>query len=87
MDGETERTRPLIDTSVAHPARRYNYWLGGKDHFAADRKSGDELAAMMPTVRLAALENRAFQRRAVQLLAERGIRRRVGHRARCQLGC
>jgi hypothetical protein len=32
-----------LDTSVAHPARRYDYWLGGKDNFAADRQSGDEI--------------------------------------------
>ena len=30
---------PSFDTSVAHVARVYNYWLGGKDNFAADRKS------------------------------------------------
>jgi SAM-dependent methyltransferase len=63
-----------MDTSVAHPARRYNYWLGGKDHFAADRESGDLLAAKFPTARTAALENRAFLRRTVRHLAEAGIR-------------
>ena len=30
-----------LDTSVAHPARIYDYWLGGKDNFAADRAAGD----------------------------------------------
>ncbi|WP_229716372.1 SAM-dependent methyltransferase, partial [Mangrovihabitans endophyticus] len=30
-----------MDASRAHPARRYDYWLGGKDNFAADRASGD----------------------------------------------
>jgi hypothetical protein len=65
---------PKIDTSVAHPARRYNYWLGGKDHFAADRASGDEIARVQPTVRAAVLENRRFQRRAVRYLAaQQGI--------------
>ena len=63
-----------IDTSVAHPARRYNYWLGGKDHFAADRESGDLLARAFPTVRVAALENRDFLRRGVRYLAEAGVR-------------
>jgi hypothetical protein len=64
-----------IDTSVPHPARRYNYWLGGKDNFAADRESGDAVAAAFPTIRLAALENRSFLRRAVIFLAqEAGIR-------------
>jgi S-adenosyl methyltransferase len=64
-----------IDTSVAHPARRYNYWLGGKDNFEADRISGDTLAAAFPTVRIAAKENRRFLRRAVTyLVKEAGIR-------------
>ncbi|WP_433393310.1 SAM-dependent methyltransferase [Micromonospora sp. KLBMP9576] len=64
-----------IDTSVAHPARRYNYWLGGKDNFQADRDSGDAVAASFPTIRTAALENRRFLRRAVRHLArEAGIR-------------
>jgi SAM-dependent methyltransferase len=63
-----------IDTSVAHPARRYNYWLGGKDHFAADRESGDLLARAFPTARVAARENRDFLRRTVRFLAEAGIR-------------
>lgn len=60
---------PKIDTSVPHPARRYNYWLGGKDNFAADRASGDQIAQVMPTVRLAVMENRRFQTRAVRFLA------------------
>src|SRR5438270_416565 len=34
-----------IDTTVAHPARRYDYWLGGKDNFQADRDSVDAVAA------------------------------------------
>jgi S-adenosyl methyltransferase len=64
-----------IDTSVSHPARRYNYWLGGKDHFAADRASGDEIARAFPTVRMAAIENRKFLRRATGFLTrEAGIR-------------
>ncbi|WP_433305853.1 SAM-dependent methyltransferase [Actinoplanes sp. CA-030573] len=64
-----------LDTTVAHPARRYNYWLGGKDHFAADRESGDQLEALFPKVRLGALANRAFLQRATRFLAaEAGIR-------------
>jgi hypothetical protein len=63
-----------MDTSVPHPARRYNYWLGGKDHFAADRESGDLLAKAFPTARIAARENRDFLRRSVRFLAESGIR-------------
>ncbi|MDG4801264.1 SAM-dependent methyltransferase [Micromonospora sp. WMMD980] len=64
-----------IDTSVVHPARRYNYWLGGKDNFQADRESGDAMAAAFPTIRTSALENRRFLRRAVRhLAADVGIR-------------
>ena len=69
------RAQHHIDTKSPHPARRYNYWLGGKDHFAADRESGDAIAALFPTVRLAALENRNFMRRAVTFLSrEAGVR-------------
>ncbi|MGX6603739.1 SAM-dependent methyltransferase [Micromonosporaceae bacterium Da 78-11] len=63
-----------IDATVAHPARRYNYWLGGKDNFAADRASGDAVEKAMPTIRLMALENRRFLGRAARFLAEQGIR-------------
>ncbi|GAA2848776.1 hypothetical protein Acy02nite_01530 [Actinoplanes cyaneus] len=64
-----------LDTGVPHPARRYNYWLGGKDNFAADRESGDLLAKSYPAARIAARANRAFLRRAVSFLAgEAGIR-------------
>jgi S-adenosyl methyltransferase len=58
-----------LDTGVAHPARRYNYWLGGTDNFAADRESGDLLARSYPAARIAARANRAFLRRAVHYLA------------------
>src|SRR4051812_17352961 len=64
-----------FDTGVVHPARRYNYWLGGTDNFAADRESGDLLAASYPAARIAARANRAFLRRAVRYVAaEAGIR-------------
>jgi hypothetical protein len=66
---------PRIDTSVAHIARVYDYWLGGKDHYAADREAGDEVIRAYPGTRLSALANRAFLRRAVRFLAaEAGIR-------------
>jgi S-adenosyl methyltransferase len=64
-----------IDVTVAHAARRYNYWLGGKDNFEADRVSGDAWVAIFPTVKLAAMENRRFLERAVTFLVEEaGIR-------------
>ncbi len=64
-----------IDTSVAHPARIYDYWLGGKDNFAADREAGDLVLASRPGLRESVQENRAFLGRVVRLLAtEYGIR-------------
>ncbi|WP_250008055.1 SAM-dependent methyltransferase [Actinoplanes sp. M2I2] len=64
-----------VDTSVPHPARRYNYWLGGKDNFAADRESADAIEAVFPHIRTAAVENRRFLGRAVRALTqEYGIR-------------
>jgi S-adenosyl methyltransferase len=72
---DPEALENRLNTSVAHPARRYDYWLGGKDNFAADRESGDAVAAAFPAVRTAAIENRRFLRRAVGYLArEAGIR-------------
>jgi SAM-dependent methyltransferase len=66
---------PLFDTSVAHVARVYNYWLGGKDNFAADRAAGDAAIAAFPAIGLSARSNRALLARAVRFLAdEAGIR-------------
>ncbi len=66
---DTSGPASKLDTSVAHPARRYNYWLGGKDNFAADRESADKVATAFPSIRMAARENRAFLRRTVEFLA------------------
>ena len=64
-----------IDTSRPHPARMYDYYLGGKNHFAADRETADKLLASVPTVRIASRENRAFLGRTIRYLAaEVGIR-------------
>ena len=66
---------PEIDTSRPDPARIYDYVLGGKDHFAADREVADRVLARVPAVRTAARENRAFLGRAVRYLAaERRVR-------------
>jgi S-adenosyl methyltransferase len=63
-----------LDTNVAHSARVYDYWLGGKDNFAADREAGDRVIAIRPAIRSDVQENRAFLRRAVRfLVADRGI--------------
>jgi SAM-dependent methyltransferase len=74
-DSAPQRESDRIDTTIPHPARRYNYWLGGKDNFRADRASADAIAAAFPHLPGAARENRAFLRRAVRTLAaEAGIR-------------
>jgi 2-polyprenyl-3-methyl-5-hydroxy-6-metoxy-1,4-benzoquinol methylase len=66
---------PTFDTSVAHVARVYNYWLGGKDNFAADRAAAEQAMAAFPDIVWSARANRAFLRRAVTYLAgEAGIR-------------
>jgi hypothetical protein len=63
-----------IDTSVPHPARRYDYWLGGKDNFAADRESGDRIAEAYPDIVTSVRENRRYMQRVVRYLAaEAGI--------------
>ena len=64
-----------IDTTRAHPARMYDYLLGGKDHFEADRAAIAGLMKTVPNARTGARENRAFLGRAVKyLVAEAGIR-------------
>ena len=62
-----------VDVRKAYPARRYDYWLGGKDNFAADRRSGDAVEEVVPTIRLSIIENRRFLQRAVRFLVEAGI--------------
>ncbi len=64
-----------FDTSVAHQARIYDYLLGGKDNYAADRAAAEELARTWPGLSFSARANRAFLGRVVRYLAEEaGIR-------------
>jgi S-adenosyl methyltransferase len=74
--GSGSRDEPvLFDTSIAHIARVYDYWLGGKDNFAADRAAGDQAISAFPNIPLSARANRAYQARVVRFLAgEAGIR-------------
>ena len=71
-----ERTAKTgIDMTVPHAARVWNYWLGGKDNYAVDRKIGDEILAVFPAQAEIARQSRAFLTRAVSYLAEEaGIR-------------
>jgi S-adenosyl methyltransferase len=63
-----------FDTSVAHPARIYNYWLGGKDNYEADRQAAEQAIAVTPDILPGVRANRAFLRRAVEFVAGQGIR-------------
>jgi hypothetical protein len=64
-----------VDTTVAHIARVYDYWLGGKDNFGPDREAGDDAIAAYPQLVSSVRANRAFLTRTVRYLtAEVGIR-------------
>ena len=60
---------PDLDTSRPHAARIYDYYLGGKNHFAADRETADKVLQVWPHIRVAAREQRKFLGRAVGYLA------------------
>ncbi|MGW0661021.1 SAM-dependent methyltransferase [Streptodolium elevatio] len=62
-----------IDTSVAHPARMYDYYLDGKNNFAVDRAAADRILDAAPEARLVVQAGRQFLRRAVRFAAERGM--------------
>jgi O-methyltransferase involved in polyketide biosynthesis len=67
--------RVILRTDIAHPARVYDYWLGGKDNFPADREAAEGVIAANPNVLPGVRANRAFLQRAVSYLAaEAGIR-------------
>jgi S-adenosyl methyltransferase len=64
-----------LDTNVPHSARVWNYWLGGKDNFAADRNVGEEIRKVYPEIVEVARTARGFLARAVKyLVVEAGIR-------------
>ena len=66
---------PVLDVTVAHNARVWNYWLGGKDNYEADRVAGNQVRAMHPGIVQVAQADRAFLGRVVRFLAgEAGIR-------------
>lgn len=69
-----ERTLDSVDLETPNVPRMYDYLLGGKDNFAADREAVREVVARAPDTPFMARENRAFLRRAVRFLAESGIR-------------
>lgn len=72
MSDEHRRT---IRTDIPHPARIWNYWMGGNDYYEVDRIAGDAGSTIYPGIGTLATESRRFLARAVHhLAAERGIR-------------
>ncbi|WP_280457374.1 SAM-dependent methyltransferase [Nocardia carnea] len=72
MSDERPRT---IRTDIPHPARIWNYWMGGNDYYEVDRIAGDAGSAVYPGIGTLATETRRFLARAVRYLAaEKGIR-------------
>ncbi len=70
VPGSAAETQALgLDTRHAHSARVYNYWLGGKDNFAADREAAEQAIAANPGIVTDVRANRAFLARAVRFLA------------------
>ena len=63
-----------IDTSRPHPARMYDYYLGGKDNYEVDREAAQRVIDLFPDAVPTARANRAFMQRAVRFMAESGIR-------------
>jgi hypothetical protein len=75
MEGSMEGSQlvPGIDSSVPNAARMYDYLLGGKDNFAADREAAERSAAAVPQMPWLARQNRKFLGRAVRFCASAGI--------------
>ena len=57
-----------VDTSIPNVARMYDYYLGGKDNFEADRVAADEIMQLVPEAKIEAISNRRFLRLAVRYL-------------------
>lgn len=75
MATQQQTSSSPIDNGMPHSARIYDYWLGGKDNFAADRAVAEALMTAIPTVRSMAAENRHFVHRAARYLAGKaGVR-------------
>ncbi|MFC1431123.1 SAM-dependent methyltransferase [Streptacidiphilus sp. N1-3] len=79
LDGWTEmgpdwEVPPPMRTDIAHGARIYDYFIGGKDNFPADRAAAEHVLELRPSLALAARANRRFMCRAVEYVASQGIR-------------
>ncbi|TGB15522.1 SAM-dependent methyltransferase [Streptomyces sp. MZ04] len=62
-----------IDTSRPHPARMYDYYLGGKDSYPVDEEAAGRVISLVPHIKVVAQANRRFMHRASRFLADRGI--------------
>ena len=71
---ESDLMAAPFDTATPNMARMYDYWLGGKDNFEADRRAADAVRAVRPEVTEQALDNKKFLTRAVRYVAEHGVR-------------
>ncbi|WP_461034045.1 SAM-dependent methyltransferase [Streptomyces mayteni] len=72
--GEEGFSAEEIDTSRPHPARMYDYYLGGQDNYEVDRTAAEAVIRLLPDIRLAARENRSFMHRATRAVVARGVR-------------
>ena len=72
-DTRTGIDAPAVDSATASVARAYDYFLGGKDHFEADRVFARNIMARDPDVPVTARLNKEFGRRAVDYMARNGI--------------
>jgi S-adenosyl methyltransferase len=70
---EEVRNLTPVDTSKPHPARMYDYYLGGKDSYPVDWEAAERVISLFPEIGFGARINRAFMNRACRLLAERGM--------------
>jgi hypothetical protein len=70
---DTDYSPPKFSFHTASPARVYDWLLGGKDHYPADREAGEKLVAAFPQAPTLAEQNRGFLLRAVRYCAEAGI--------------
>ncbi|GHH73946.1 hypothetical protein GCM10018793_13910 [Streptomyces sulfonofaciens] len=73
-DTAVPRDPSHIDTSKPHPARMYDWFLGGKDNYPVDEEMGRQLVALEPRLPVMARVNRAFMHRATRWLAGNGVR-------------
>ncbi len=67
---------PMVSLDVTKPntARMYDYWLGGKDNYEADREAAEAIRRQRPNIAQQALDNKRFQTRAISQVAGQGVR-------------